>query len=683
MEQDEDSYPNFSNAFPSSTTSSDSAAVAASWNPALRQNAELPADSDDDFFERYPDATPKKPPPAPISGFGEEENSEFDASIRRQSISVQYDVDVTHDNASAEDLRRVPSNHVEVEGPGFRGWNEEEDEEEAILEPGDSAVEQEVALEERMPDVPYELQSTQDSEAEMDDSEGSTPRGEERMMSPSEHYEHQGEITEMEEAQEPSETIPLMDDEEPLPTPGDVSRQPSISLPSRNSTLGFDGTPAPRNPQPKADAAMPQLDRSFTTNFSESPVDAGPRQHRPQQSISQGWPSIGDDKTFGELLDKQPPASQTALPDAPDAPDVSNQIPSASITERAAFERVAAQESQQITSPDDDLLPEDEGHVKEEDLAAAWGAALDDDDLLEETPTNFDPSNAFGGDDDGFLADESPVPVQTQQSQQQQRNAPATQQYRSQMVQQQQQQQQYGSNQQSFSQSHGRSAGTPSTGLYDVYNNPQSQHRQQPQPSQRPGVQQAQSFVDKDKGGYQSPYDLPMEVVKPRRRPQQFQQQTSTSQPTPPPRSSSMTSNTAPTPNLTGMPPSGPPPAVRPMTRGSAGSMSPPQSSHSGGSNAAAAPALGSVKSTPKTESGFFEELPATMKPRARPNYAPTAISNWHADSTNKWSTVAAARLLSCYAKSATGWYAAPAATSSRCTCIRSASACGSDGQWW
>ena len=643
---DEDNYPNFGNAFPS-TVSSDPATIAASWNPALRPHKEPTeppapgAESDDDFFDRYPGATPKKGGQSAeisggIPGVAEEqelEDEDPEALSRRRSIAVQHIIDVRHEDATPEMLERVPSNAVDAEGPISRRESiheevEDDDEDAAILQPGDSAVEQDIALESRMPDSAGDVETPQGRQSDPFGEEA-----EESAMRPEEHYEHQGEITEMEEAQEPSADAPLMDDEEDLPTPGFVSRE---------GTLGFDGAPAPRQPQSKAQVVPPQLDRTFTTNFSDSPIEAR-NQSQPQSSIPDDWPSVGDDATFGELLNNgnsrslQPPSTAERAVLQQVAAQESEQISSPD-THHAELEQAAAKEATQIVSPDDDLLPEEEGEAKEEDLAAAWGAVVEDDDiLLEDTPTDLDPSQFFGADDGGgFIEDEllheEPAPsVQQPQAQQQQR---PVHQYRptNAAQQQQPQQPQYGAPGSPFinqSNIHGRSAGTPTTGLYDVYDTHGAlQQTPQQQPPQRPGMQQTQSFADKAKGGYQSPYDLPMEVVKPRRRQPGLQTQQSaaslhSSQPAPPPRTSSMSSSTAATPTSVrppsfGMPATNAAPPRRPGTAGSGASMSPPQSSHSGGSAGVAVASGATVKSTPKTGSGFFEELPITAKPRAR-----------------------------------------------------------------
>jgi COPII coat assembly protein SEC16 len=120
-------------------------------------------------------------------------------------------------------------------------------------------------------------------------------------------------------------------------------------------------------------------------------------------------------------------------------------------------------------------------------------------------------------------------------------------------------------------------------------------------PANRPEPPKAQSFADKAKGGYTSPYDLPMEVVKPRKRPSMnFQRTTPTSVPPMqppqqlPPRSSSMLSQASPTP------------------KESISSLSPPTSSHSN------LPRMNHKPSAPtlRNKESFFEELPVVLKPR-------------------------------------------------------------------
>jgi hypothetical protein len=130
----------------------------------------------------------------------------------------------------------------------------------------------------------------------------------------------------------------------------------------------------------------------------------------------------------------------------------------------------------------------------------------------------------------------------------------------------------------------------------------QQQQQQQPQ---RPELPKAQSFADKAKGGYSSPYDLPMEVVKPRKRVSMQQMNrgynTAQQQNVPPPRSSSMYSRP--------LPPS----------RGSTASLSPPTSSQSfQPSQLQPSPVASSSKPPPtvKSKGGFFEDLPMSARPK-------------------------------------------------------------------
>lgn len=140
---------------------------------------------------------------------------------------------------------------------------------------------------------------------------------------------------------------------------------------------------------------------------------------------------------------------------------------------------------------------------------------------------------------------------------------------------------------------------------------------------QRPELPKAQSFADKSKGGYHSPYDLPMEVVKPRKRVsiQHMHPNYNNAPPAsvPPPRSSSLYNQ--------------PPP---PPSRGSTSSLSPPTSSHgipqikaqpiptpSSSGQSQGPPA----KTVRKSQSGFFEELPMSTKPRLAPRHS-SALSS-------------------------------------------------------
>lgn len=135
-------------------------------------------------------------------------------------------------------------------------------------------------------------------------------------------------------------------------------------------------------------------------------------------------------------------------------------------------------------------------------------------------------------------------------------------------------------------------------------------------------VDRAESFVDQSKGGYKSPYDLPMDLTKPRKRVQASKpaMPPAPSKPAPPPRSSSIISNTSAS-SIPGQSQALPsnvqsPTGYRPQSSG-ANQMSP-------STKITKQQDQKSVPSTPK----FFEELPLSTRPRpptAQGRYTPQA----------------------------------------------------------
>lgn len=650
---DEDDYPNFGNAFPSASSTSETTAT---WNPALRPDteeahAEAPergAEEDDDFFDRYPGSTPEKK-----QTHDEEAEDELSGSpIHRSSISVEHAVDVSQDPAAPEEVGMEPVSHADVEAPISNGEQEaasgDLDNEAAIFTADETAAEQAHDLEIASPQLPAEVEPTVMHGEQSAESVRQTDYAAEAEEAhrPEEHYDYQGELTEMEKAQDESAEAPLMEDEEPAPTVGSVHREPTMEAQNDELDDSFDG---PRSPAPKAKHAPQQsLDRSFTTNFTEAPKPEIEEEEEPGRSraVDQDWPAAGDDKTFGDLLDNR--ATEQAAPElvenaqraaddgwgstgqdeafdsllggAQDAPrersaeqehtvnatdawgttsddNTFGELLGGQNHQPSSLEAVAAQEASQQAAPDG---------APSEDLSAAWAAALGDDDILDDNA--LDPHDLFGDDDellpdddedDAFLADLQ-RPAQPQPTAPQ---PPATARAYTPVAAQQPARRPapFAAPSTPFVETNlSRSSGTPDTGLFDVYNQPGALQQSQPQPPQRPPLSSAQSFVDKAKGGYQSPYDLPMEVVKPRRQPRQTSQPMSQA-PAPPPRSSSFQG-----------PPQAPP---------SVASMSPPTSSHGPGSmGPPPVPTSTTPKTTPKTDSGFFADLPMTAKPRVRPS---------------------------------------------------------------
>ncbi|KZL67043.1 copii coat assembly protein sec16 [Colletotrichum incanum] len=233
-----------------------------------------------------------------------------------------------------------------------------------------------------------------------------------------------------------------------------------------------------------------------------------------------------------------------------------------------------------------------------DDLAAKWEEAFADDDgedfLLDDTLDDtgeskpVDPSAFFGSDDEGFLEDEeepqppsfSAAPSQAQPPSQQGRYTPAS-------IPQQTAPSPYAPSTQAMPSPY--QAQTATTPFAPVA--PYTAQQGRPEPPK------AQSFAAQSKGGYTSPYDLPMEVVVPKKRAstQQLPRSPSTGPSLAPPRSSSMQAHTPPPP------------------RASTSTTSPPTSSHS-----VQHPPTGNKGAPPlRNKESFFEELPMASKPRS------------------------------------------------------------------
>ncbi|KAF2811949.1 uncharacterized protein BDZ99DRAFT_284183 [Mytilinidion resinicola] len=167
-----------------------------------------------------------------------------------------------------------------------------------------------------------------------------------------------------------------------------------------------------------------------------------------------------------------------------------------------------------------------------------------------------------------------------------------------------------------FSQMDQKSIPSPVTPFEAYGQSPQIQQQQQPSRPVLPSS--ALSFADKAKGGYHSPYDLPDDIVKPRRRaaPHHVSVVPAAHPTPPPPRSSSMYSNTS---AGAARPP--------PHSNMSAASLSPPSSSHSmqpqmNGLNPA--PTQQPPPPAKPASSGFFAELPIVTKPRHHAHAPPS-----------------------------------------------------------
>ena len=257
---------------------------------------------------------------------------------------------------------------------------------------------------------------------------------------------------------------------------------------------------------------------------------------------------------------------------------------------------------------------------RDDDLADMWKAALGEDDLLEENGASLDSSMFFEDDGEGFLEDDVPTDDQKETSSLSTTSRAPQLSYslKGEMP--------------GFSEPNKRSS--KSSNAYIPAAIPSQQPRpnssyyptqpvvasglvhsssmpngfpssQQQTPSAglpappRPQLQAAaQSFADKSKGGYTSPYDLPMDVTRPRKRPAlptvsvNPESQQSSGRP-PQPRSSSMYPGALPSQDIQPPQPSLPKP----------------------GSAAAVKGPLSSELKTTGSSGSFFEDLPST-KPR-------------------------------------------------------------------
>ncbi|KIX10480.1 uncharacterized protein Z518_01563 [Rhinocladiella mackenziei CBS 650.93] len=126
-----------------------------------------------------------------------------------------------------------------------------------------------------------------------------------------------------------------------------------------------------------------------------------------------------------------------------------------------------------------------------------------------------------------------------------------------------------------------------------------------------PPPQPVQSFVDQAKDGYKSPYDLPVDIAKPRKRAHVPQPVQTTKTVAPPPRSSSLSEKPLQSPFT---------PNVRPSS--GSGLMPPPAPLPAIQSRSASAFAPATKADVPKFgSSSFFEELPVSSRPRPPPGH--------------------------------------------------------------
>lgn len=384
---------------------------------------------------------------------------------------------------------------------------------------------------------------------------------------------------------------------------------------------------------------VPSPASSSTTEISHAEEQLwGPNKENTTSEDSYGFkPQALDHKTSTQVLDSlQYPAHSVMhdelenVGDRPSGADLTGRgttEKSQHFAEKHGGERVPGQ----VFSSTTEISQEDE-------LAAMWQAALGDDEFLEDE-ASLDPASFFKDDGQGFLEEirdhpveevpsNEPIPpsreplfgkdgslqkfghpsseLQSQDPVSQIKYMPAS------------SQSEINSSPGSFLQQDIIGAFNPSPQVPTrvphsfsapgAYGGPSvQQYSSIAPPASRPRMPEpAQSFSDKSKGGYTSPYDLPIDVTRPRKRTHLQQMQTTSdvrpsAPPPPPPRSSSMYSGS--------IPPAGQ--SHPPNSNLQREKMSPPAVDSRSRSTNLSTQALSSKASV----GSFFEELPSS-KPR-------------------------------------------------------------------
>ncbi|KAI5245787.1 hypothetical protein E4T43_02928 [Aureobasidium subglaciale] len=451
-----------------------------------------------------------------------------------------------------------------------------------------------------------------------------------------EQYEYQGHSTAADDAIDESDDAPLIQDEETLPTPGFATDAPATNThdvhiesfhhdPSavaaatehvfNMSTQDPSSAAQETTEKPIVErSTSEEQDREFSAvpdrsgaleeaqetlrHVAEEPIEE-PVQIQSQSSATFEWGDDDQTDDFGAVVGLVSSEENNV-----DAENLS--AGSGLVASQATALAQALQEQKAL----DNNPPA--GEKSEEDLAAMWSAALDDDDFLDDNAV--DPSGFFEDDGEGFLDDFDTIPAQAQQilSPEQALSpgiAPVL---------------DFQGNTVGFSKLGGPQA------QINAPANPYSPAAQQPnpylasalpsvplynqqQPSVRPALSNAQSFADKSKGGYSSPYDLPEDIVQPRRRAAAAAPPAQSSAPPPPPRSSSMQS--------TSVPLNAAPPLSRSVTAAPSAAIASPPMNQSP-SMSTLPPKSGAVSGS-RSASGFFEELPMLS-----PHLLPLKVSN-------------------------------------------------------
>lgn len=381
---------------------------------------------------------------------------------------------------------------------------------------------------------------------------------------PNEAYEFQAETTMLEEAIQESSNAPLVSDPEPT----------SIDWGNDDETFDFGGSQD--NVMPPMAATAPALETLDTHAVQEmQQVKEIPISTVSQREADIDW-GVSDHHDFDI---RAPPATAPVVADAVKETPVVNAPQSEDISAlwQAAFE-------------DDELLP-DSGND-------GWGAFEDGEGFLDNTTQQTtavssapieEPPRAVSSSVIPEAKANKYAPVEAQQP-----PAPPSNPYLP--------------NQPQFTDF--SQLDRPSSSSRVIAPSPYQMAYAQQAPQRPPMPSSAESFADKSKGGYHSPYDLPDDLTKqPRRRPIHHTPSMPALQSMqPPPRSSSMTSNAQIAP-----------PRTRPPSSGASQNLTPPSSSHSS-QNPNELTASKTTSPTNRTErkgsNEFFADLPDVRRPR-------------------------------------------------------------------
>ncbi|KAL9064508.1 MAG: hypothetical protein Q9157_007806, partial [Trypethelium eluteriae] len=401
--------------------------------------------------------------------------------------------------------------------------------------------------------------------------------GSDKEVGPAENYEHQSKSALLEEAVDESEAAPLLADTDgPI-----ISNEPAAATEVATQEEPSTAIPPPEIHVAAESSATLEPEKSSDTNIDWGTTDDFALESEHQITDSTVPWGEENESSFGSKENQDPDRAVDTLN---------------SITQLSRDE--GATEEQNKDNPE----PE-----KEEDLDAIWKAALGDDDFLGDSEDVGDAS-FFPDDGEGFLDDAGLGESESQRADYNENvthaSQTSTQRYaptsagQSGVLQNQDQRQIQGQ-----ANAHGLQ-----TQSFNAAATIFKQQQSRPSPPAS-----SQSFVDKSKGGYSSPYDLPMDVSRPRKRASAYPlapgpTSGSMQRPIAPPRSSSM-QVTSPTGQPTSVPPQ------------SIASLSPPPSRHSNEPPPPKHPVAGASAQQPSlaskpSNSDFFADLPVGARPR-------------------------------------------------------------------